>query len=74
MWYLKLLENRSSADVVFKIEDTLIPTHSKLILKTNTLILFSLCDKLADELPVPIKDTNLEVFRRVLRLCSLAWS
>ena len=63
---LKLVENGDKADAEFKVNDTLVYAD-KLILKTNAPDLFNFLDKHDHESSVPINDTSLEVFRRVLR-------
>ena len=63
---LKLVENGDKADAEFKVNDTLVYAD-KLILKTNAPDLFNFLDKHDHESSVPINDTSLEVFHRVLR-------
>lgn len=63
---LALLDSGDDSDASFKIGGTVIHAH-KLILKNNAPILFGFCEKNENGKPIPITETNLDVFRIVLQ-------
>ena len=62
---LDLLESGDKADVSFKIDDTIFPTH-KLILGGNAPILVKFCEGAATNSPIVIEETTADVFHHVL--------